>query len=125
MVDFKLVYQDENILKYEYYPEGKFDKQPGIITVKLKSKNLLKDIKVIKKAEKDFRITHTVKEQNDFREALNNACKENGEPELAEDKYPIATEDISYLCYGYKAAIKIYKAINNGEIPKKGTVMWY
>lgn len=119
MVTFKLVFKDEHILIYEYYPNG-IEENPGIIEVNLDNQT----IEVTKIARSDFETKISVKSLKQMRDSINNMRKENGRPELTEKELPIATEPLVYLFYGSHAKNNIAKAVNSGEPLEKGMTAW-
>lgn len=121
MVKYILKQKNQDILAYEYFPEGDFESKGGSIILDVN----LKTISISVPAEKDFLRRTTAKELNDMRDTINQMRIENGEPELTEDELPIATEDESWYWYGDHAINSIWNAFLKGKEVPEGTVMWY
>ena len=121
MVKFVLKTKNDNILTYEYFPEGDFESKAGIIILDINFGTISIDVP----AEKDFLCNTSAKELNEMRDAINQMRIENGEPELTEDELPIATEDESWYRYGDHAVNRIWKAFCDEKELTEGTVMWY
>lgn len=113
MVKFILKTKNDNILTYEYFPEGDFESKAGIIILDINFGTISIDVP----AEKDFLCSTTAKELNEMRDAINQMRIENGEPEL--------TEDESWYWYGDHSINSIWKAFCEGKELPEGTVMWY
>ena len=122
MVVFTLKAENATEVIYEYYPEGKKNNKPGgiiIDTVQMKIKEIIP-------AENDFFIKHTAAEINELRDDVNRMRLEEGKPELTEEEWPSAKEDIEYYKYAQHAIEKIdemYEA--NGKLPPEGMAAWY
>ena len=71
MVAYELHERTEDKLTYWYYPEGKKDKEPGVIIVDLKAES----IKVIKVAEADFEYEVSAEEMNEMVKAYHDGCE--------------------------------------------------
>ena len=122
MVVFNLLSKNENDIQYEYYPEGKFDNAPGLIIIDV----IKNEVKEIKPSLQDFVVTHTVSELNDMRESVNKIRVLEGEPELTEEEWPVAKEDLQYYQYAQHAISKINEILEKyGVFPDNGTALWY
>lgn len=122
MVVFTLKAENATEVIYEYYPEGKENSKPGSIiidTVQMKIKEIIP-------AENDFFVKHTAAEINELRDDVNRMRLEEGKPELTEEEWPSAKEDVEYCKYAQHAIEKIdemYEA--NGKLPQEGMAAWY
>jgi len=121
MVAFKLVYQDKNIIRYEYYLENDKMGIAGVILLDIDKKI----IEVLKPAEEDNMITIKAEELNSIRVSIDEMRKENGESPLTEEELPIAVEDSHYYLYASHAIKEIKKSLDRDEILQNGVVMWY
>ncbi len=117
MVTFKLISNDGAILVYLYYPEGKEEYEPGVITVDLQTN----EASIAKIAESDFERTIPVSELNKLAAAINEMEHQNLSPDFVE----AITEPMHSVWYGDHAVNEIIKCINNGEIPDHGSQAWY
>ena len=117
MVTFILISNDGNILVYWYYPEGKEDCEPGIITVNLQEN----DISITKVAESDFERDIPPEELNELAIAINKMKQERGATDFVE----LVTEPEHSVWYGDHAVQEIQKKLNKGIIPQKGSQAWY
>jgi len=57
--------------------------------------------------EQDFYVTHTVAEINELRNAANQMRIEEGQPEITEEEWPSAKENIEYYEYAQHTIEKI------------------
>jgi hypothetical protein len=121
MVEFFLKSKDDDRVIYEYYPEGKMDKQPGLISVCLKEEV----IQIDTVAEIDIHRYETAEEFNEHVRCLNEELIENGYDSLTEEELPLATKDMEWYVYGSKVIERLIEQFDNGEIPDKGMVVWY
>ena len=121
MVKFKLKNNIGNKYKYEYFAEGDFTKESGIIVVDTETKSVL----VEKTAEKDFEYHTTADELNAMRNAINEMRSENGEAPLTEEELPCATEGSRCYYYANHAINRLCDLFNNGKEPSESTVAWY
>ena len=121
MVKFKLKEKSDNQFIYEYFPEGDFTKNAGIIVVDTGVESVF----IKKVAEGDFERRATAKEMNELRDSVNEMRAENGEPLLTEEEWPSAKESSSWYYYANHAIDKLCDLFNNGEEPTQGTVAWY
>ena len=122
MVKYILFFNEDDILRYNYYVEGALVLEPGIIEVNLKQKTA----EIIKVAQHDSLKTFPVSDAKYLRDGMNEYHREHGEPEITDEELPLPKEDIKYYAYGSKAKNEIEKKIfENQEIPEKGTVIWY
>ena len=121
MVKFILKEKTDNKFVYEYFPEGDFSKEAGIIIVD----TVAESVWVEKVAEEDFQRHTTADELNDMRNAINEMRAENGEPPLTEEELPTATEGSKWYYYANHAINRLCDLFNNGEEPTEGTVAWY
>ena len=122
MVIFVLLSEKATEVKYEYYPEGKKNNKPGTIIIDTKKM----EIKEIIPAENDFYIKHTASDINELRDNANHMRLEEGLPEITEEEWPSAKEDVEYFKYAQHAIDKIdemYEA--EGKFPLDGIVAWY
>ena len=121
MVKFRLKEKIGNTYTYEYFPEGDFSKEAGIIIVD----TAVESVWVEKDAEEDLERHTTANELNDMRKAINEMRVENGEPPLTEEELPTATEGSSWYYYANHAINRLCDLFNSGEEPTEGTVAWY
>jgi hypothetical protein len=121
MVEFFLKSKDDDRVIYEYYPEGKMDKQPGLILICLKKET----IEIDTVAEIDILRYESAEEFNDHVRWLNEELIENGYDALTEEELPLATKDMEWYVYGSKVIERLIEQFDNGEIPDKGMVAWY
>jgi hypothetical protein len=121
MVLYKLIEENSNEVKYEYYPEGKLDKK-GILVFDKNTKN----VKDIEYSEDDYIVIHTVEEQNRLRDSLNEARKERGAKLLTEEEWPTATEDMEYYLYASHTIDEIsIRCHRLRKFPQEGRKIWY
>lgn len=83
-------------------------------------------IKKIIPSKQDFYVKHTASEINELRDNANQMCMEEGRPQIDEEEWPYAKEDIEYYQYAQHAVEKIdemYEA--NGKFPSEGIAAWY
>lgn len=104
-------------LTYWYYPEGKKDKEPGVIVADLKAES----IKVIKMAEADFEYEVSAEEMNEMVKAINEMIREC----VGADFDDYATEPSHITEYGDFAIRDISNRVNKGDIPESGIAVWY
>lgn len=121
MVTFRLIFEIEEEIRYEYFPEGDETGEAGLISIDI----CKGEITVLRPAEKDILITSTVDGMKAIRDSINEMRVEQGKPLLTEEKLPVATEESKYYCYAEKAVKKIIEECNNGNILVSGCVMWY
>ena len=117
MVTYELHERTGEKLTYWYYPEGKKDKEPGVIVADLKAES----IKVIKVAEADFEYEVSAEEMNEMVKATNEMIRECGGADF--DDY--ATEPAHITEYGDFAIRDISNRVNKDDIPEPGIAMWY
>jgi len=114
MVCYYLVENSESHVVYEYYPENKIDKQPGIITID----KVNEQIKLTTPAEDDFEITID-------EESARLICNEiftSTEKIITE---VAAVAGTSYWMYYQHAEKHIVEDYNNGLIRESGMAAWY
>ena len=122
MVLFTLHSESATEVKYEYYPEGKKDNKPGIIMIDI----MQMQIKEIIPAENDFYVKHTTAEINELRDDANRMRIAEGLPEITEEEWPSANEDIEYYKYAQHAIERINELYElNREFPLEGVAAWY
>ena len=122
MVIFTLHSENATEVKYEYYPEGKKDNKPGIIIIDI----IKMQIKEIIPAENDFYVKHTAAEINELRDAANRMRIEEGRPEITEEEWPSAKDDIEYYKYAQHAIEKIDEMYESkGKFLSEGMAAWY
>lgn len=122
MVVFNLHSEDETEIKYEYYPEGKKEYEPGIIIIDI----IEMKIKEIIPSEQDFYIEHTAEEINELRNHANQMRIEEGKPEITEEEWPSAKECVEYFQYAQHAIEKIDEMYeSSGVFPIEGIAAWY
>jgi len=117
MVTYELHERKDNKLMYWYYPEGKKDKEPGVIVADLKAES----IKITKVAEGDSEYEVSAEEMNKMVKAINDMIRECGGTNF--DDY--AAEPSYITEYGDFAVRDIANRVNNGDIPESGIAMWY
>ena len=121
MVKFQLKEKTDNRFIYEYFPQGDFSKEAGIIIIDTVSESVW----IEKVAEEDFECHTTADELNDMRNTINKMRAENGELPLTEEEIPTATEGSRWYYYANHATRKLCNLFNKGEKPTAGTVVWY
>ncbi len=121
MVKFRLKEKNDNKYTYEYFPQGDFSKEAGIIIVD----TVAESVWVEKVAEDDFERHTAADELNDMRNAINEMRAENGMPPLTEEELPTATEGSSWYYYANHAIDKLCDLFNSGEEPTEGMAAWY
>ena len=121
MVYYRLKEKDERYIRYEYFPEKHMERIPGIIVADTESETI--DIERL--AEDDFIRKHSVREQNELRDSVNEMRRERGEPELTEAEWPTAASELQYTFYGSHAVRSLVEKINTGVIPDEGMAAWY
>ena len=117
MVTFKLVEETEKELTFWYYPEGREDKDYGIIVVDREKE----EITIVKIAEDDWERDIPAEEINILIDAINQVERETGGTNFAE--YVGDAEHCVY--YGDHAVSEIAKYLRKGEVPKNGFQIWY
>lgn len=117
MVTYELHERAEDKLTNWCYPEGKKDKEAGVIVAYLKAES----IKVIKVAEADFEYEVSAEEMNEMVKAINERIRECGGTDF--DDY--ATEPSHITGYGDFVVRDIADRVNKGDIPESGIAMWY
>ena len=121
MVTFKLVARTDTKITYHYYPQGREDRDFGIISI-----DLAIGIVILEKlAVDDSERVITKEELNEMRDSINSMRLENGEKELSEDELPIATEDVISRYYADHAMNAIFEAYKKGSPLESGIVKWY
>jgi len=114
MVCYYLLENSETRVVYEYYPEDKKDKQPGIITIdKVKEK-----IELTTPAEDDF-------ERIIDEEGARLICNEIFDSPEKIDMEVAAVVGTSYWEYYNHAVKRIVKDYNNGLVKDRGMAAWY
>ena len=121
MVKFKLKEKTNNQFMYEYFPEGDFSKEAGVIIVNTTTESVWVD----KAAGEDFECHTAADDLNDMRNAINNMRAENGEPLLTEEELPTSTEDSNWYYYANHAINKLCDLFNGGDEPTEGMAAWY
>ncbi len=121
MVTYILIFMDDVFIDYEYYPEGKKEKEPGLIRIDKRNET----IDIIKVAEDDFNICIPASEFAKARDSMNRSREERGLPELTEEELPIITKDQSYYQYAEHVINKIIEDYQKEIIREKGTIIWY
>lgn len=83
-------------------------------------------IKEIIPADSDFYVKHTAAEINELRNDANRMRIEEGRPEITEEEWPSAKEDIEYYQYAQHAIERIDELYeSDGKFPSEGTAAWY
>lgn len=121
MVTFVVDSKDSTKAVYRYYPENHINSPFGIISIHLNNG----DVSIDRVAEDDFLCRTSANELNSMHEAINGIRRENGVPPLTEDELPSATEGDEWYYYADHVIRRIREALENGDIPEKGTVAWY
>lgn len=121
MVTFKLKEKRDNRFIYEYFPEGDFTKNAGIIVVDTVAESVF----IEKVAERDFERRTTAKELNQLRDTVNVMRAENGEPLLTEEEWPTAKKGSRWYFYADHAIRELCDLFNSGKEPTEGMAMWY
>ena len=117
MVRYELIEKTENELVYWYYPEGREDRRHGIVSVNLSTNSIV----ISELAEDDFEREISVEEHNHFIDSLNEMIKETGQSDFVDH----VTEPEIYAFYGCQVIQGLRKELNAGNIPEKGTRVWY
>ena len=117
MVTFRLIQEDELKIIYWYFPEGKEDRGHGTIVID----KVTKDISFSEIAPDDYERDISAKELNGLAEAINEMIREAGRTNFVEK----TTESVHSVYYGDHAVREIVEDLQNGKVPKNGTVMWY
>ena len=120
MVKFRLVEENENYIIYWYYPEGKFDRDYGIIVLDIKNNS----IEIQKLAADDFSHIVTVESQNVLRESANDMRISEGKPLLTEEEWSSATSEFTHTIYADHAIDKIIDNYDSGVILQEGASIW-
>lgn len=120
MVKFYLISLIDNIATYEYYPDGDQSKQSGIITLDIKTGEII----LVKTAEEDWSSIITAESMNEMRNAINQMREEIGEKHLPEDELTVATEDELHYYYASYVMDRIEEYFEKREIPEHGIVAW-
>lgn len=118
MVDYRLLEQTEDQIKYEYLPGGDLSKKAGIIVFD----TMCKGVSMEKPAEKDFECHATEEEINGLRHAINSIRAGNGAPPLPEAELGNIAANAKWYYYANYTAEKLCRMLNNGETPTEGTV---
>lgn len=121
MVTFTIDSKSSDKVVYKYFPENHLDSVGGVISIILDSKEIMLDVV----AEEDFICRTSANELNEMRDAINEMRQENGEPSLTEEDFPSATEDEEWYYYADHVIRRILDDMEKGNIPEKGTVVWY
>jgi hypothetical protein len=114
MVRYYLVENSDTHVVYEYYPEDKKDKQPGIITIDRVSE----------------RIELTTPAEGDFKKIIDEEgarliCTEIFDSLEEIDLEVAKVAGTSYWMYYNHAQRRIVEEYNNGVIKEKGMAAWY
>ena len=120
MVEFVLIEEDDTRAIYEYYPENKKDKN-GTLTLFKNDGH----VEITKMASDDFSRYVPVEELKESRAFMNRLRLEEGEKPLSEEEWPIPIKGFTTTFYADHAVRKIKRAYKNGEILKRGVVIWY
>lgn len=120
MVTFELIEKDDNCIVYNYWPENDRTKKPGKVIIDRIAEEV--DLEL---AEADFWCSSSVEEQNSMRDSMNRMRIEAGKPELTEEEWPTATEEMQWTFYGSYAIRKIIKSYNAETILEHGMAAWY
>jgi len=121
MVTFRLIFETEEEIRYEYFPEGDETGEAGRISI-----DICKcEIMVLRPAAKDMLITATVDGMKAIRDSINEMRAEQGRPLLTEEELPSATEESHYYCYASKAMEKIFESYKSGIVLKSGCAVWH
>ena len=128
MVTFVMIYEDEKIAEYWYFPEcGRIEKcteenPHGVITF-FKDQEL---IEITKAAPQEKVHKVTVEELIESRNFFNKERIEQGLPEFTEEEYPTPIEGFISHFYADHVTSQIMKAYEKqGVLIKKGTAIWY
>lgn len=121
MVKFYLAETIDDTRIYHYFVEGREDREYGIIKILANEM----DAEIQRVAPDDFQRWIPVEEINELRNSVNKRRIEDGEPELTEDEWPIATEEYLETMYADHAIKRIIEALEQGEVLEKGIAVWY
>ncbi len=89
MVNFELKNRERNKLIYEYYPEGKKNKRPGLITI-----DLITEEYEVELAEDDYLCSTSLEELIEMRNFINQMKLEEEGTEVTEDEFSILTKGL-------------------------------
>jgi len=121
MVTFRLIEENDKYIIYWYFPEGKEECGHGVIIIDKQKE----EISTTQLAPGDFSRVVSPDELNEMRNSVNNMRKVEGDPELTEEKWPSAKEEITIAFFADHAVSKILEGYNSGEILGNGMVAWY
>jgi len=121
VVTYRLVYESDKEIRYEYFPDGDEDYAAGLIGIDVQKK----EISVLQKAELDVLLSVSAEHMKAIRDSINEMRAERSAPPLTEKELPEVTEESSYYCYASHAMKEIETYYCRGEVIKKGEVMWY
>jgi hypothetical protein len=121
MVTFKLIEENDTELIYHYFPEGKIVGGYG----KIRFDRINSIINVVKLASEDYTKVISKEEVNSLRDSVIKMSIEEGLPEITEEDWPTAKEDILNTKYADHAISRILESLNNGVILKEDMVAWY
>ena len=121
LVKFYLAETIDDTRIYHYFVEGREDREYGIIKILANEM----DAEIQRVAPDDFQRWIPVEEINELRNSVNKRRIEDGEPELTEDEWPIATEGYLETMYADHAIKRIIEALEQGEVLEKGIAAWY
>lgn len=119
MVTFAIKNKFSDKLVYEYFLENHLDSKCGVISIIRKNRDI-----TLEAAEEDFVCKTSAKELNEMRNAINEMRKETGQEPLTEE-LSTATEDEEWYYYADHVIRRILNEMEKGNIPEKGTVVWY
>jgi len=121
LVTFRLIEENDRFIIYWYFPDGNEDKGHGVIKID----KSVGSIYIEELAADDFSHDVSIEEQNETRRLLNAIRTENGEPELTEKEWPLATKSFTSTFFADHAISKIAEAYEKGIVLNDGMSAWY
>ncbi len=125
MVTFELIEVNGNIAVYHYWVEYNEQENPDDYGV-LAFDKVTKNSEIRKLAPGDSWNTISLEERLELRELENQRRKEQGEPPLMEEEWPVPKKPLNVTFSGQMAYVEIKRVFERtGELPKEGTNIWY
>ena len=115
MVIYELIKQEEDWYYYEYFPEAQKEYNPGLICLNLTTGNA----RIEHLAEKDWEHDVSAEQLNKMAETINQMLTENDEP------VAMVTKAVRSVFYGDMVVKDVEKKAHKGQLPTKGTLIWY
>lgn len=122
MVEFDLLYEDTSLAVYEYYPEGRRNRIPGVIQV---NKGDLM-IRVVQCAEDDFYYEISSVRIKEMKRKMNQKRAEQGLPSMTSTEWCNWRAALREYHYGKHVIHMICDHHSrNHEFIKRGRISWY